>query len=135
MDEVRKKLHKRFMSILSNTNIGLSKEFKKEVSSALVLSTELFQSEEEIFTDLSDRKETNVITYFCFRAGLLEDIHAGKLDLSDNVMRDLMIESSKKLNEWMKMKRFLIECNHKDYYNAILHSFWFLYTKEWVDTD
>ena len=61
------------------------------------------------------RDEANALTAFAFRSGILEDLHAGKdtppLDdpglsrITDDEMRRLMLEASKKLAEMLRLKR------------------------------
>ncbi|WP_227938413.1 hypothetical protein [Alkalihalobacillus deserti] len=58
------------------------------------------------------RKEANVITAFCFRNTELENAHASNTEeeLTDRFVDKLMLQSSKRLGEWLKMREALLEC-------------------------
>jgi hypothetical protein len=78
----------------------------------------------------SPREEGNVITAFCFRNTLLEDLHSQEVVFNNTTMKELMKESSWKLTEWLIMKESLLrECPLVYYF--IVNFYETLYTEEW----
>ena len=82
------------------------------------------------------RDEANALTAYAFRNGFLEDLHAGKdsplLDdpglsrITDDEMRRLMLEASKKLAEMLRMKR-----DNPSEYEILIRSYQRMYCREW----
>jgi hypothetical protein len=82
------------------------------------------------------RDEANALTAFAFRNGFLEDLHAGKplppaqqsgfSRISDDEMRRLMIEASKKLADLMKMKQ-----QDPQKYEAFIRQYHKIYCRSW----
>ncbi|MBA4496427.1 hypothetical protein ACFO25_16855 [Paenactinomyces guangxiensis] len=82
-----------------------SPDFRKTILAVMAMGNAINVVDAK--TELTDREEGNVITAFCFRNTILEDVHTGNLDLNDKIMKDLMIESSTKVTEWIKMRDYL----------------------------
>lgn len=82
------------------------------------------------------RDEANVLTAFAFRNGFLEDLHAGKplppaqqsgfSRISDDEMRRLMIEASKKLTQLLKMKQ-----QEPQKYETFIRQYHKIYCRSW----
>jgi len=80
----------------------------------------------------TQREEGNVITAYCFRNTMLEEIHADypgrKLD--NQTMKDLMIESSSKVTNWLKMRDALKNSAPSVYY-FLINTYQMMYTSNW----
>jgi len=84
----------------------------------------------------SMRDEANAITAFCFRNGMIESIHAGKHSdllqdesisrITDNEMKELMIEASIKLCSLLKLKE-----TEPDKYQMIIREYGSLHCGSW----
>jgi hypothetical protein len=82
------------------------------------------------------RDEANTLTAFAFRNGFLEDLHAGKplpaaqqsgfSRISDDEMRRLMIEASKKLTQLLKMKQ-----QEPQKYETFIRQYHKIYCRSW----
>ncbi|WP_157452359.1 hypothetical protein [Bacillus sp. J33] len=107
-----------------------SSDFRQEVIGILTMGVGLGVSNLQIKP--SEREEGNVITAYCFRNTILEDIHANapETTLDNKVMKELMIESSSKVTAWLKMRDLLME-NAESIYFIIVNSYQVMYTQHW----
>lgn len=88
------------------------------------------------FDDFTVRDEANALAAFAFRNGFIEELHAGKrsplLDqqeynrITDDEMRRLMIEASKKLAEMLTLMR----SDPKKYISWLAH-YHQMYCQKW----
>ena len=78
------------------------------------------------------REEGNVITAYCFRNTLLEDIHADSSNrkLDHQTMKELMIQSSANVTNWLKMRDGLKNQAPNIYY-LLVNFYQEMYTKNW----
>jgi len=82
------------------------------------------------------RDEANALTAYAFRNGFIEDLHAGKDSpllhepgysrISDDEMRRLMIESSEKLAQMLRLKQ-----SNPAEYEAFVRSYHRMYCRGW----
>lgn len=78
----------------------------------------------------SPRVEANAMTAYCFRNGPLEDIHAGVEPLGQRRMKSLMIDSSRKVDAWLRV-RDLALVNAPDAWWAWVNAYGYMYCKRW----
>ncbi len=84
----------------------------------------------------SYREEANALTHQCLRLGFIEELHAGKYSkllenpkfsrITQEEMKKLIIETSSKLAEFLKMKD-----KNTEKYNRKINSITLLYTHGW----
>ena len=93
--------------------------------------------------ELTLRDEANIITAHAFRCGYLEDLHAGWWSpvlsdpsvsrISDDEMKNLMIETSARLAHWLYVREMLAEERFDVYEQLLVHMRW-RYTSRWERT-
>ena len=68
-------------------------------------------------------------TAYCFRNTLLEDIHADNLgrNLDNQTIKELMIESSSKVTNWLKM-RDALQNSAPSVYDFLINTYQMMYT-------
>ncbi|GAU08878.1 hypothetical protein [Desulfoplanes formicivorans] len=92
---------------------------------------------EDFFPDgFSLKDEANAITAYCFRNGMIEDLHAGEASdllkdksisrISNEEMKQLMIEASNKVYGLLKLKKF-----EPEKYDLMIKSYGLMYCRNW----
>jgi hypothetical protein len=118
-------------------NLGGDKELQAEISGLLYAPTVVGQQPD--LSQPSSREEANVIAAYAFRTGFLEDLHAGKHSdkflkggygrITQEEMKKLMIESSAKVETWMRIKEILQTIDPRLYILCVRN--YSTYTRDW----
>lgn len=122
----------RFKGMLNKTLKDNSKTFIDELL-WIVDSCRYFEPTENIRIKPTSRQEANVITAFCFRNTILEDIHSKEVAFNNDVMKQLMIESSLRVKEWLIMRDTFYDGKNKinPMYFAFIYMYEQLFTSNW----
>jgi len=125
LDEIQALFKKVLKDILKNN----SDEFV-ELMFAFVNTLDYLKPRTNYNKIPTPREEGNVITAFCFRNTLLEDIHSGSVQFGNITMKELMKESSWKVTEWLIMRDTLLK-SYPKFYHSFVNGYEAIYTREW----
>ena len=80
---------------------------------------------------ISPREEANALIADCVRNSVLENFHASGVAIGQKEMKALMIDSSRKLCQWVLFGRLTINTKFEPIYHASLFAIGRLYCRNW----
>jgi len=80
---------------------------------------------------ISPREEANALIAVCVRNSVLENYHASSVAIGQKEMKELMIDSSRKLCQWVLFGRLTINTKFEPIYHAALAAIGRLYCRNW----
>ncbi len=80
---------------------------------------------------ISPREEANALIADCVRNSVLENYHASGIAIGQKEMKALMIDSSRKLSQWVLFGRLTINTRFEPIHHAALAAIGRLYCRKW----
>ena len=80
---------------------------------------------------ISPREEANALIADCVRNSVLENFHASGVAIGQKEMKALMIDSSRKLCQWVLFGRLTINTKFEPIYHAALAAIGRFYCRNW----